>query len=88
MQSLSLLAPAWKTILQSCTMLSITPFETAKYLIKDPIQPGGGAKYFLSMNLMIFFLRIAFSSGLRGGCCCFEEGPLPERDSVPGNKRK
>jgi hypothetical protein len=76
MQSLSLFALAWKPILQSCTVLSITTFGMEKYLINDLIQPIGGTTYFLLTNLMIFFFRIAFLSGLRGGYHRLAEGPL------------
>jgi hypothetical protein len=61
-QLFNLLAPAWNTIRQSSA-----PLGTAKYFIKDMIFPDGGAIYFRSTNLMIFFRNTSFSSGFKGG---------------------
>ena len=66
--SLSLLAPVWKIVRQSCTSPLIIPFGTAKYLMSKLICPWYGVTYFLPMNFLTFFLSTHCSSGLRGGC--------------------
>ncbi len=84
--SLSLLAPAWKTVRLSCTSPLIIPFGTAKYLMSELIRPWYGVTYFLLMNFLTFFLSTCCSLGLRGGGGRRNCGPLSmKRTRTPPN---
>jgi hypothetical protein len=74
---LSLLAPAWNTILQSCTTLPMILFGTAKYFMREFILKAEGAMSPLVMNMLIFLHKIAFSSGSRGGYLRINVGLSP-----------